>query len=108
MKPWPARLQISSGLDVAVADMRGYEESAASAMLVALGLTPGRRGEDRADGLAAGHILRTRPPFGSCVPMGTPVDFVVASSVSGSRVAPLGGTDFVDHDPSARLEHEVS
>jgi hypothetical protein len=102
-----AHLQIGSGLDVVVADMRGHEESAAVAMLKVLGLTPGRRGEDYADGVAAGHILRTRPATGSFVPMGTSVDYVVASSVSGSRHQPPGYSDFVDHDATARLTQEA-
>ncbi len=102
-----AHLQIGSGLDVVVADMRGHEESAAVAMLKVLGLAPGRRGEDYADGVAAGHILRTRPATGSFVPMGTSVDYVVASSVSGSRHEPPGYSDFVDHDATARLTQEA-
>jgi hypothetical protein len=101
-------LQIGSGLDVVVADMRGYAESAAVAMMWSEGLTPGRRGEDYADGVAAGHIVRTRPPTGSSVPMGTPVDYVVASSVSRPHDESLGDSGFVDHDATARLEHEAS
>lgn len=73
------------------------------------GLTPGAVGAVLQRVVATpSRILRTRPLSGSCVPMGTSVDFVVASSVNGSRVEPLGGTDFVDHDSIARLEHEVS
>ena len=101
-------LQIGSGLDVEVADMRGYHESTAVAMLKANGLAPGRRGEDYADGVVAGHIMRTRPSTGSFVPMGTTVDYVVASSVSRSRDEPAGDSGFVDHDATARLKHEAS
>ncbi len=101
------RLQIGSGQEVMVADMRGHEESAAVAMLKAVGLAPGRRGEDYADGVAAGHIMRTRPPTGSLVAMGTSVDYVVASSVSGSPGEPLADSDIFDHDASARLKHEA-
>jgi beta-lactam-binding protein with PASTA domain len=88
--------------------MRGYAESAAVAMMRSEGLTPGRRGEDYADGVAAGHIMRTRPPTGSFVSMGTTVDYVVASSVSRNRDEPLGDSGFVDHDATARLKHEAS
>ena len=102
------RLQIGSGLDAEVADMRGYAGSAAVAMLRSGGLTPGRRGEDHADGVAAGHIVRTRPPTGSLVPMGTTVDYVVASSVGRHRRAPVGDSGFVDHDATARLKREAA
>jgi hypothetical protein len=73
------------------------------------GLTPGAVGTVlRRVAATPSRILRTRPPSGSFVPMGTSVDLVVASTVSGSRGEPLGGTGFVDHDSIAQLEHEVS
>ena len=101
------RLEIGSGLDVVVADMRGYPESAAVAMMRSEGLTPGRRGEDYADGFDAGHIVRTRPRNGSFVPMGSTVDYVVASSVGRPPDALVGDSSFVDHDATARLKHEA-
>jgi hypothetical protein len=101
------RLQIGSGVDVEVADMRGHAESAAVATMRSEGLTPGRRGEDYADGVAAGHIVRTRPSTGASVPMGTTVDYVVASSVSRDPDALVDDSDFVDHDATARLQHEA-
>lgn len=100
-------LQIGSGLDVEVADMRGYAEATAVAMMRSEGLTPGRRGEDYADGVDAGHIVRTRPRNGSSVPMGSTVDYVVASSAGRPPDALVGDSSFVDHDATARLKHEA-
>ena len=71
------------------------------------GLTPGRRGEDYADGVDAGHIVRTRPRNGSSVPMGSTVDYVVASSAGRPPDALVGDSSFVDHDATARLKHEA-
>jgi beta-lactam-binding protein with PASTA domain len=100
-------LQIGSGLDVEVADMRGYAEATAVESMRSEGLTPGRRGVDYADGVDAGHIVRTRPRNGSFVPMGSTVDYVVASAADRPPDTLVGDSSFVDHDATARLKHEA-
>lgn len=87
--------------------MRGHAESAVVVMMRSAGLTPGRRGEDHAESVAAGHIVRTRPPTGSFVPMGTTVDYVVASSVSRPQDALVCDSRSVAHDATTRLDHEA-
>jgi beta-lactam-binding protein with PASTA domain len=64
---------------VVVPDVRGGEEAEMLAVLREAGLRPERRVARRSDSVPEGHIVRTRPRAGTCVPYGTQVAYIVAT-----------------------------
>ena len=65
---------------VAVPDVRGADEQEALASLRAAGLFPTRRVVRRSNSVAPGLVIHTRPRAGTEVPVGTRVNYVIATA----------------------------
>ena len=73
--------------DVAVPDVRGWDELDTLATLRASGLEPSRKIERRSRSVPPGQVIRTRPRAGTLVPVGTRIAYAVATTPRPERVS---------------------